>query len=122
RPVAMAPTVVQQPELPTPLPADFTRSARAYYIGPSDRLAIDVFGVPDLTREVQVDAGGRLAFPLIGVIDASGLTPGTLATEIEDRLRGRYVRDPQVTVNLKETTNQMVTVDGQVTRPGMYPV
>ena len=50
------------------------------------------------------------------------MTPGDLAVEIQDRLRGNYVRDPQVTVNLKETTNQLVTVDGQVTRPGMYPV
>jgi polysaccharide export outer membrane protein len=121
-PVATAPTVQQLAELPTPQPSDFTRPANAYYIGPSDRLTIDVFGVPELVREVQVDAAGRLAFPLIGVIDASGMTPGELAVEIQDRLRGNYVRDPQVTVNLKETTNQLVTVDGQVNRPGMYPV
>lgn len=121
-PVANAPNVEQLSELPTPQPADFTQPANAYYIGPTDRLTIDVFGVPELAREVQVDAAGRLAFPLIGVIDASGKTPGDLALEIQDRLRGNYVRDPQVTVNLKESTNQLVTVDGQVNRPGMYPV
>ena len=124
-PVAQAPTVRQVAtvaEMPTPTSADFTRHARPYQIGPSDRLVIDVFGVDELTREVQVDAGGRLAFPLIGVIDASGMTPGDLAAAIEDRLRDRYIKDPQVTVNLKETTNQMVTVDGQVNRPGMFPV
>jgi polysaccharide biosynthesis/export protein len=38
------------------------------------------------------------------------------------RLAGNYVRDPQVTVNLEETVSQVVTVDGQVTRPGLYPV
>ena len=121
-PVATAPSVEQLAELPTPQPADFARPANAYYIGPSDRLTIDVFGVPELAREVQVDAAGRLAFPLIGVINASGMTPGDLAVEMQDRLRGNSGGAPQVTVTLKETTNQLVTVDGQVTRPGMYPV
>ena len=41
---------------------------------------------------------------------------------LESRLRGAYVRDPQVTVNLKETVSQVITVDGQVKEPGLYPV
>ena len=109
-------------EMPAPDAMDYSRPARSYYIGPSDRLSIDVFGVPELEREIQVDSAGRMSYPLIGVVETAGMTPEQLAREIEARLRNKYVKNPQVTVNLKETTNQLVTVDGQVGKPGMYPV
>jgi polysaccharide export outer membrane protein len=59
---------------------------------------------------------------LAGIIEAAGRTPAEVENEIEARLRGRYIRDPQVTVNLKETVSQVITVDGQVKEPGLYPV
>jgi polysaccharide export outer membrane protein len=59
---------------------------------------------------------------LAGTIPAGGKTPAEVAAMISERLRGRYVRDPQVTVNLKETVSQVVTVDGDVREPGLYPV
>jgi polysaccharide export outer membrane protein len=108
--------------LPTPTGSDQLAAARAYLLGPSDKLKIDVFGVPELQKEVQIDASGRLSFPLVGVIEASGMTPSQLSEVIEQRLRGEFVRNPQVTVNLEETASQVVTLDGQVTRPGLYPV
>lgn len=108
--------------LPSPTREDRVSSARPYLVGPYDKLRIDVFGVPELQREVQIDASGRLSFPLAGVIEASGKTPDEIAALIRERLSGQYVRDPQVTVNLAETVSQMVTVDGQVKRPGLYPV
>jgi polysaccharide export outer membrane protein len=108
--------------LPPPTASDQLAAAREYLIGPSDKLKIDVFGVPEMQKDIQVDASGRLSFPLIGVIDASGKTPGELAAVIAGRLRGQYIRDPQVSVNLVEATSQLITLDGQVTRPGMYPV
>lgn len=115
-------TVVSDKGLPEPTRVDLLSSNRPYLIGPFDKLRIDVFGIEDLNKEVQIDASGRLSFPLIGVVEASGLTPGELADAIEKRLQGRYVRDPQVTVNLEETVSQVITVDGQVDRPGLYPV
>ncbi len=123
-PIGLAPSVqpVAMGELPSPEPADYTRPTRSYFIGPNDRISIEVFGVPELQREVQVDESGRLAFPLIGVIEAAGRRPADIAMEIERRLRGRYVKDPQVTINLKETTSQTLAVDGSVARPGIYPV
>lgn len=109
--------------LPPPDRSDLFAQNRPYLIGPFDRLTIDVFGIDELSKkEVQTDASGRLSFPLAGIIEAAGLTPGELENVIEDRLRGRYVRDPQVTVNLKETVSQTITVDGQVKEPGLYPV
>lgn len=115
-------TVVSSEGLPEPMRADLLSSNRPYLIGPFDKLKIDVFGIEDLSKEVQIDASGRLSFPLIGVVEASGLTPGELGTELEKRLQGRYVREPQVTVNLEETVSQVITVDGQVDEPGLYPV
>ncbi|AMO73505.1 transposase [Sphingorhabdus sp. M41] len=108
--------------MPEPTRLDQQSSNRPYLIGPFDELKIDVFGVEDLSKEMQIDASGRLSFPLVGVVEASGLTPGELADELERRLRGRYIRDPQVTVNLEETVSQVITVDGQVSKPGLYPV
>lgn len=116
-------TVLEHGELPAPSRADLSAANRPYLIGPFDKLSINVFGIEELSqRVVQTDASGRISFPLIGVIEASGQTPGELAQTIESRLRGRYVRNPQVTVNLEDTVSQVVTVDGQVTRPGLYPV
>lgn len=115
-------TVVSSEALPEPTRVDLLSSNRPYLIGPFDKLKIDVFGIEDLSKEVQIDASGRLSFPLIGVVEASGRTPGELADEIENRLQGRYVRNPEVTVNLEETVSQVITVDGQVDKPGLYPV
>lgn len=115
-------TVVDSKGLPEPTRMDLLSSNRPYLIGPFDKLKIDVFGIDDLSKEVQIDASGRLSFPLIGVVEAAGLTPGELSDSLEDRLRGRYVRNPQVTVNLEDTVSQVITVDGQVEKPGLYPV
>ncbi len=115
-------TVLESSDLPQPTRVDLVAANRPYLIGPFDKLKIDVFGIEDLTREAQIDASGRLSFPLVGVVEAAGLTPGELAIELEGRLKGRYIRNPQVTVNLEETVSQVVTVDGQVDRPGSYPV
>jgi polysaccharide biosynthesis/export protein len=99
------------------------RIARTYFIGAFDKLTIDVFGIEELSKkEVQADASGRISFPLAGVIEAAGRTPGELENILEERLRTRFVRDPQVTVNLKETVSQVITVDGNVKEPGLYPV
>jgi polysaccharide biosynthesis/export protein len=114
--------VTQMTSLPPPSGADLVASVTPYHIGPYDKLVIAVFGVPDLSGELQTDAAGRLSMPLVGVLDAAGRTPGELGDMIAAKLRGNYVRDPQVTVNLKETTSNVFTIDGQVTQPGSYPV
>lgn len=108
--------------LPAPARADIVAQSRPYLVGPFDKLSIDVFGIEELSREVQTDASGRISFPLVGTLEASGKTPDELARLIEEKLRGQYVRDPQVTVNLEETVSQVITVDGQVRDPGVYPV
>jgi polysaccharide biosynthesis/export protein len=115
-------SLVAADALPPPNPADQITTPRAYLIGPYDRLNIEVFGLPDLTRNVQVDQAGQFSYPLIGTVTASGTTAPQLAEQLRTALRAQYIRDPQVTVNVSETPSQTFTVDGQVEEPGPYPV
>lgn len=88
-----------------------------------DKVRIEVFGVEDLQRTLAVDGDGRVAFPLVGQLQAAGKTTAQLATEIQGALQaGNYVRNPDVTVNVIETPGRTVAVDGQVNRPGEFPV
>lgn len=109
--------------LPAPTQSDVFGAVTPYHIGPYDELTIDVFGVPELSnRKVRVDASGQIAFPLIGTLKVAGLEPEQVSTLIEDRLRGEYVRAPQVTIALEQSVNRSVTVYGEVQQPGVYPV
>lgn len=109
--------------LPAPNRSDVSADARPFYIGPLDELAIDVVGVDDIpAREVQVDASGRLSFPYVGSIEVAGKTPDEVSSLIEAGLRAKYIRDPHVTINLKKTVSQNVTVEGEVKEPGIYPI
>lgn len=115
--------VIAGNELPAPNRTDVLSNTSAYYVGPFDRLIIDVFGIEELSeREVQVDASGRISFPLAGIVNVSGMTPGEVESELSSRLAENHVRNPQVTVNLKETLSRVVTVEGEVKKPGLYPV
>ena len=115
-------TVLPTSELPAPAEVDPGTGAYVYRIAPYDRLLISVFGIPELSQQdVQVSTGGTVSFPFIGEVVAQGRTPQELASDIAAGLRRNYMRDPQVTVNVKDTVSQMVTVDGQVREPGAYP-
>jgi polysaccharide export outer membrane protein len=115
-------TIVQNSTLPPPTRADLSSQERAFVIGPLDQLAVDVFGLAELSRSVQVDASGQIFLPLAGGLPAAGRTPEELAGQIAARLRERHVRDPQVTVSIAQATSQSVTVDGAVDEPGIYPI
>ena len=124
KPVGGAPNlqVVESAVLPTPTGEDYRFAGRAYAIGPFDKLRIDVMGMPEFSlEEIQTDAGGKFSVPLAGSIDAAGRTPDEVANAIRDRLRQEHVRDPKVSVNLTETVSQVVTVEGEVKKPGLYP-
>jgi polysaccharide export outer membrane protein len=108
--------------LPAPDRQDLIAADRPALIGPLDTIQVDVFNIPDLSREMQVDTSGRIAMPLAGTIDARGKTAEELSEVIEAALRARYVRDPDVVINIKSSVSQVVTVDGQVVEPGLYPV
>lgn len=115
-------TVVEMAVLPAPGREDLVAPDRPSFIGPLDTINVEVFNVTELTRDIVVDSGGRVTMPLVGTIDVNGLTAVELASRIDESLRGRYVRDPQVTVTIKGSVSQVVTVDGEIENPGTYPV
>lgn len=115
--------VVESSALPVPTVADLAANERPYRVGPFDVLNIDVYGSEELSkREIQVDASGRITFPLIGTLEVAGKTPGEVGDLMADRFRGRFIRNPQVTVNLKEIFSQRVTISGEVKKAGVYPI
>jgi polysaccharide export outer membrane protein len=92
-----------------------------YRIGVGDKLSIRVFQVADLSfEELVVDTSGNINLPLIGAVRGAGRTAGEMSTDIASRLAARYLRDPQVTVTIMEAASQKITVDGAVTKPGVY--
>lgn len=108
--------------LPAPDSADLPIDLSNYRIGPMDQISVSVFGAPELDRAGAIDAAGNFAMPLVGTVAAAGYTPAELAKTIEDKLRGRYLRNPQVAVNVNEAKAKLVTIDGEVREPGVYPI
>ena len=93
-------------------------------IGTGDLLHIDVFDVPELSRELRVTDTGEISFPLIpGRIRAAGLTPFQLESQLEQLLlENGLVSHPQVSVFVKEQNSQPISVVGAVARPMVYQV
>ena len=110
------------PPGPAHAPAAATAAAvpSTYRIGPDDTLEIAVFQVPELSRVVQVNAQGQFTLPFVGNVQAGGRTADELAAYLHDRLNGAYLRDPQVTVMVRQAVSQRVTIDGAVVKPGVY--
>jgi polysaccharide export outer membrane protein len=122
-PIAMAPTIEQAPANELPPPAQLGAEGRyVYELGPLDKISIEVDGMPDLLREVVVDGQGMVSYPLAGSVSAGGLTTTQLAQVLEAKMRENFVRDPRVSVNLVEAMSQILTVEGEVDKPGLYPV
>ena len=104
--------------------AQSSRSAakKEYRIGSEDLIEVTVFEVPELSRTVRVSASGEISLPLIGAVKASGLSPAELEESLTDALRRTYVKDPQVSVFLKEYRSDPVSVVGAVKMPGLYQI
>ena len=99
-----------------------TKAGADYRISPNDLMEFDVFGVPDMKRDVRVNASGQVTLPLIGQIPVAGLTALAAEQLIAAKYEEKYLRDPQVSLFIKEFTTQRVAIEGAVTRPGIYPV
>jgi polysaccharide export outer membrane protein len=92
-----------------------------YPVGPGDVVEINVAGVAEIQNLSQrVTAEETISLPFIGVINTKGLTDKTLRSEIRRRLQTNYVRDPQVTLFVKEFRSRQVAVIGAVQKPGLY--
>jgi len=104
----IAPDVLPEPE------------SDVYRTGPGDVLDVIVFEEEDLTRLVTVQHGGEISFPLIGEVRVAGLTLKEVQIQITELLGKDFLRDPHVSVKVKEYLSQWVTLVGEVGRPGKY--
>jgi polysaccharide export outer membrane protein len=91
-----------------------------YQIGPEDELNIEVWREPDITRAVPVRPDGKISLPLLNDVQAAGLTPMQLTTEITTRLK-KFIADPQVTVIVTKVNSKRIYILGEVVRAGAYP-
>jgi polysaccharide export outer membrane protein len=91
----------------------------AYKIQPGDMLEISVWREEDLLRQVLVLPDGRLSFPLVGDLQASGKSVSQLQEQVTERLT-KYIPDPVVTVAILQLSGNKVYVTGKVARPGEF--
>lgn len=96
--------------------------ATDYRIGAQDLLDISVFGVQDLDKEVRVNSNGQISLPLIGAVLAGGRTIPELEAELARKYSEGYLQNPQVSVFVKEYASQRITLEGAVSKPGIYPI
>jgi polysaccharide export outer membrane protein len=91
-------------------------------VGPGDRLAIRVFGEPELTGDnYRVDGTGYLQVPLVGELIVLQQSPRAIAAEIERRLQARFVKNASVSVSVVDRPQATFAVEGDVSLPGIYP-
>jgi polysaccharide biosynthesis/export protein len=91
----------------------------AYNLDAGDKLRVVVYGQEGLTNTYAIDAGGSITMPLIGSVPARGRTPAGLASAITAKLRGGYIRDPSVAVEIEAYRPFFIL--GEVAAPGQYP-
>jgi polysaccharide export outer membrane protein len=91
-----------------------------YVLGPEDVIKIDVFNLPELSKTVRVANDGLITLPLIGRMQAAGLTAEQLREELAQKWGENYLQDPQVTVFINEFKAKPVSLIGAVEKPGLY--
>ena len=123
RPPAEPPAVItatqaraQVPMVPVVAPV---RPEPAYTLDTGDKLRIVVFGQDGLSNSYFVDAAGQVTMPLIGAVNARGLTTQQLARAVSEKLRGGFIREPHVAIEVE--TYRPFFILGEVTQPGQYP-
>jgi polysaccharide export outer membrane protein len=105
----------------TPQPPKPATLDPGYSIAPEDVLTIDVWKEPEISRTVPVRRDGKISLPLLDDVQAAGLTPTQLSSEIVEKLQATVVH-PQVTVIVAQMSSQRIYILGQVNRGGAYPL
>ena len=96
------------------------RSVADYRVGHGDVLEITIFQAEELNRTVRVRSDGSISLPLLGLLKVAGETAGELEDVLESRLGAGYLKNPQVSVFVKEHRAHSVSVLGKVNKPGVY--
>lgn len=90
-------------------------------LSPGDVVEVRLYNEPELSGVHQISDNGTIRLPLIGAVQAAGVTPDQLTLRITQGYNERYLRDAEVSLFVKERTSRKVYVLGQVAKPGPYP-
>jgi polysaccharide biosynthesis/export protein len=103
-----------------PDPRSWDQSDYHPHLGPMDVVRINVFRVPDLSAEYQVDHAGFVDLPLVGRVTVRGQNTAQFAQTLERLYGERYLNNPEITVRLVSTTSNNIIVDGGVKEAGVF--
>jgi polysaccharide biosynthesis/export protein len=101
--------------------AAVNRKNYIYTLTLADRIRVSVYQEEDLTSMTRIDARGRINLPLLGEVTVGGMTVVEAQTAIQNAYKeGRFLRNPQMTVNVEEYAPREVSIQGQIRNPGRY--
>lgn len=109
------PALFTMPDAPKKIVAN-----HSYRLNALDQFNVNVFGAEDLSGSYSVEPSGVANFPLLGTIDVAGMTSTELAAMLEARYARRYLRNPNISVQLTQTTAETVTIEGSVERASTF--
>lgn len=104
----------------SPSAAEALKSERLAELGPGDVFEVRVYGEKELSGLYRVAPNGTIDFALAGTLEVSGKTPDEVAMDVRERLKNGYIRNPYVTVYVREYNSKKVFVLGQVQKPGTF--
>jgi protein involved in polysaccharide export with SLBB domain len=116
-----APPEARTPAGPLPPTPDRSALLQGALLGVGDVVEVRVYEEKELSGLFRVAADGSFQYPLVGQVPALGMTPGALSEHLTERLKQGFLRNPQVTVFVKESNSKKVFVLGEVQKPGTFP-
>ena len=120
--LALAAAACSHATVPPPDRSEIEEAEKnAEKVGTGDVIEIKVFREPDLAGIYRVGRDGNIDFPLIGKVSTKGKDAETVAADIRARLADGFLKNPQVTVFVREQRSQKVHVTGFVKNPGSFP-
>ncbi|HWW28016.1 MAG TPA: polysaccharide biosynthesis/export family protein [Caulobacter sp.] len=119
-PAAAPPPAAATAAAPAPASVDTpVRAVPEYRLGVADKVRVNVFGEDALTGEFLVGGGGKISLPLIGEVQAAGLTISEFQNEVGNELRKGYIKEPRVSAEV--LSYRPFYIMGEVNKPGEYP-
>ena len=96
---------------------------RDFHLGPGDSIHVAVFRNTELALDTRIGENGTINYPMVGLVKVGGMTITDAEMRIAKALKdGGFVQDPQVNITVVTVRGSLVSVLGQVTRPGLYPL
>lgn len=117
--MACASQSVPTPDNSSPLVEREGFSVQDYRLGAGDQIRVTVFGEENLSGRFAVDGSGLVSLPLVGEVEAMGLTVREFQSNVDAALRNGYLKDPKVSAEIIEYRPFYIL--GEVKRPGTYP-